>query len=130
MKYSLSALLTLLAFGLLSCASVQKVVPMESVPPDAPAQTIEVTAQKYHFTPEEIRVMRGTVVRLVLQSLDTEHGIAIPRYGIDVDIPNKGQGTVTVEFYAREPGIYDFHCSNFCGLGHWGMDGKVIVEKE
>ena len=121
MKYSLSALLTLLAFGLLSCASAQKVVPLESVPPDAPAQTIEVTAQKYHFTPEEIRVMRGTVVRLVLQSLDAEHGIAIPRYG---------QGTVTVEFYAREPGIYDFHCSNFCGLGHWGMDGKVIVEKE
>ena len=25
--------------------------------------------------------------------------------------------------------VYDFHCSNICGLGHWGMDGKLIVEE-
>jgi len=122
------AVLTLVCC-LLSCASVQKVPPMEEVPPDVTVQTIDVTAQKYHFTPEEIRVKRGRVVRMVLQSLDTEHGIAIPRYGIDRDIPKQGEGTVTIELYAREAGTYAFHCSNFCGLGHFGMKGRLIVEE-
>ena len=102
---------------------------MEGAPQDAAVRIIEVTAQKYHFVPAVIRVKRGTVVRLVFQSLDTEHGVKIPRYGIDVDIPKNGHGTVAVEFYTRDLGTYDFHCSNFCGLGHWGMDGKIFVEE-
>lgn len=110
------------------CTSVERVTPMEDVPYVSPFRVIEVTAQKYHFTPEEIRVKQGTVVHLIIKSLDTVHGIAIPRYGIERDIPKQGDGAITVEFYAREAGEYAFHCSNFCGLGHFGMKGKIIVE--
>ena len=111
------------------CASVNRVAPRANVPVDAVVRTFEVTASKYRFDPEEIRVKRGTVVRLNLRSLDTEHGIAIPRYGIDRDIPEHGKGSITVEFYAREMGSYSFHCSNFCGLGHFGMKGQLVVEE-
>ena len=111
------------------CTSTPQVPPLEGAPPNAPVETIEITARKYAFTPDTIRVKQGTIVRLALRSLDTAHGIKIGRYGIDKDIPKKGKGSVTVEFYARKPGVYDFHCSNICGLGHFGMDGKLIVEE-
>ena len=111
------------------CASVKQVAPIENIPTDAPVQKTEMTAQKYRFSPEEIHVKRGILVQFTIRSLDTEHGIAIPRYGIDQDIPKQSKGTISVEFYAREIGTYGFHCSNFCGLGHWGMKGKIIVEE-
>lgn len=131
MKHSQKShlMLSILLCALLACASAQKASLMEKAPPGAPVQTVEVTAQKYRFTPEEVRVKRGAVVRLVLRSLDTGHGISIPHFGIDVDIPRKGGGDATVELYAREAGTYAFHCSNFCGMGHFGMKGKLIVEE-
>ena len=109
----------------LGCA-VQAVVLQP--PPDAPVQTVEITAKKYSFAPAEIRVRKGTVVRLVYESLDTEHGVWIAQYGIDRDIPGAGRGSVTIELYASEVGTFTIRCSNFCGVGHPWMTGKLIVE--
>ncbi len=36
--------------------------------------------------------------------------------------------TRTVTFYAGKKGEYGFHCSHFCGIGHMGMTGKIIVD--
>ncbi len=33
-----------------------------------------------------------------------------------------------VEFYAGEKGEYGIRCSHFCGIGHLGMTGKLIIE--
>jgi cytochrome c oxidase subunit 2 len=122
--------LVVLTSGMLACASAHRASSVEGAPPDAPVLTIEVTAQKYRFDPSEIRVKRGTVVRLILQSRDVKHGIKIPHYRIDRDIYDKEEIMVTVvKFYAREVGTYDFRCSSFCGFGHWRMKGKIIVEE-
>ena len=121
-------LCALLVLGVLCCAG--RVPTLGDVPLGVPVQTVEVTAEKYRFKPSEIRVTQGTVVRLVFRSLDIKHGVKIGRYGIDRDIPRKGQGSVSIEFYAREPGTYKFHCSKFCGLGHPWMKGKLIVEEK
>ena len=115
-------------FSILGCATTKSVRPLAGIPPNAPAKTIEMTAEKYDFTPPEIHIKAGTLVKLVISSNDKKHGIKIKRYGIEQEIPAQGEGAVTVEFYAREKGEYKFKCSEFCGLGHLWMGGRIIVE--
>lgn len=33
----------------------------------------------------------------------------------------------TLDFVAVRPGTYSFECAKFCGFGHGGMKGKLIV---
>jgi cytochrome c oxidase subunit II len=110
------------------CSSSSRV---EAIPPgadltDVPHQTIEMTAERYHFTPEVLHVAKGTLVELRIKSLDGTHGFTLDEFGIDESI-EEGE-TKTVRFIAKEKGKFGFHCSHFCGIGHFGMTGKVIVE--
>jgi heme/copper-type cytochrome/quinol oxidase subunit 2 len=92
----------------------------------APHQTVSMTAERYDFDPAELHVKAGTLVTLTITALDDVHGFRLADWDIDVrlepDVP------VTVEFYAATPGSYDFQCSHFCGLGHFGMSGTLVVE--
>lgn len=108
------------------CAAVKKDKALELMPLAAPAQKICMTAKRYEYTPDVVRVKQGTHVILEIESLDATHGFKIDQYGINVTIPEKEK--VTVEFYARESGTYPFKCSHFCGVGHFGMNGKIVVE--
>ena len=92
----------------------------------AAKQTIEMTAEHFHFTPEVIKVKEGTLVNLKLTAIDGTHGFALDAFGIEEELmENKPK---TVQFYAAKKGEYKFHCAHFCGIGHLGMTGKVIVE--
>ncbi len=118
----------LLALVLSACGSSQQ---FTAVPPDldrnsVPQKTIEMTAQHFHFTPEEVHVPAGTLVSLKITALDGTHGFDLGAFGIDETIPEKETKTVT--FYAAKKGEYGFHCSHFCGIGHLGMTGKLVVE--
>src|ERR1700730_14759008 len=110
---------------------------------DEQVQVIEVTAKKYVFNPSPIRVKQGTRVRLRFTALDKDHGFKVNPYadGGDAGSPPglvfaphddcvtlvKGNPT-EVEFVAQATGTYSFKCCNFCGLGHGGMKGQIIVE--
>ncbi|MDN3510885.1 MAG: cupredoxin domain-containing protein [Candidatus Jettenia sp.] len=123
MKY----IILLLVFIILSgCASGEKKKALEYLPPDAPVQEIYMAARQFEFTPDIIHVKRGTHVILEIESLDVTHGFKLTQYRINVTIPAKTK--TTVEFYAQEPGTYPFKCAHFCGVGHFGMNGKLIVE--
>ena len=53
------------------------------------------------------------------------HSIKIEKYEIDrKPEPNK---TEIIKFTADKPGQFRFRCSVFCGLGHTGMKGELIV---
>ncbi len=108
------------------CSSVQKPTSLVGMPPDAPVEKVQVTAKRYEFSPDPIRVKQGSHVILEVESLDVTHGLAIGEYGIDVTLPP--HKVVTVEFYAKDAGEFGIHCSHLCGLGHLGMKGKLIVE--
>ena len=110
------------------CASVVVIPPLEGLPHNAPERRIKITAQKYRFEPEIVRVPINTHVFIDIESLDVMHGFNLERYGIDKEIPAKGDGRVAVEFYTRERGTYKFKCSHRCGLMHPWMNGKLIVE--
>ena len=107
-------------------------------------QVIEMTAKKYEYSPSPLRVKRGAKVQLRITALDRTHGFKInlspdgsdkkSDLGLIFSSNNddcfkleKGVPTV-VEFVARTPGTYSFHCCNRCGIGHGGMKGQIVVE--
>jgi cytochrome c oxidase subunit 2 len=113
-------------------------------PADQEVQVIEMSAKKYEYSPSPIRVKRGSKVQLRITALDRTHGIKInltpdgsdqkKDSGLIFSSNNddcfkleKGIPTV-VEFVARIPGTYSFHCCNRCGIGHGGMKGQIVVE--
>ena len=106
-------------------------------------QVIEMTAKKYEYSPSPLRVKRGGKVQLRITALDRTHGFKInlspdgsdkqsdlglifSSHNDDCFMLEKGVPTV-VEFVARTPGNYSFHCCNRCGIGHGGMKGQMVV---
>ena len=87
---------------------------------------IRMTAKKYEYDPGVITVKQGEHVRLIITPLDHDHGFKIDAYHID-ELLKKGEPT-TIEFTADTTGTFPFQCSHFCGLGHKGMKGELIVE--
>jgi cytochrome c oxidase subunit 2 len=88
---------------------------------------IRMTAKKYEYEPGVITVKQGEHVRLIIMPLDHDHGFKIDAYHID-ELLKKGEPT-TIEFTADTTGAFPFQCSHFCGLGHKGMKGELIVER-
>lgn len=119
----------IVASGLLAgCGASQQ---FAAIPPDIDRskvlqETIEMTAEHFHFTPEVVRVKEGTLLTLKIKAIDGTHGFSLGAFGIDERIPENE--TKVVEIYAAKKGEYGFKCSHFCGLGHLGMTGKLIVE--
>jgi cytochrome c oxidase subunit II len=88
--------------------------------------TIDVTASRFQFEPATISVAQGDSVRLRLHSADRSHAFAIKAFRVKTLIP-KGGETVTVEFVADQAGTFAFTCSEYCGTGHSGMKGTLVV---
>ena len=89
-------------------------------------QTIDIIAERYKFVPENVSVKEGTLVLLKIKSIKGTHGFQLSAFGIDERIDENE--TKLVEFYAAQKGEYTFRCSRFCGFGHLGMNGKIVVE--
>ena len=88
---------------------------------------IRVTAKKYEYDPAVITVKQDEHIKMVITALDHDHGFKIDAFHID-QLLKKGEPT-TIEFTADTTGTFPFQCSHFCGLGHKGMKGELIVEK-
>ena len=88
---------------------------------------IQLTAEKYDFKPDTVTVKKGARLKLVITAVDHDHGFKIDAFHINEKLP-KGQA-VTVEFIADQVGEFPFQCSQFCGLGHKKMKGKLVVEE-
>ena len=91
---------------------------------DAP-RTIEITAQRFHFTPGEITLKKGQPMVLALKCLDVAHGLRIRELG--VLIKGKAGRTTEARFTPEKTGDFIGHCALFCGRGHGSMKMKVHV---
>ncbi|HEX9137951.1 MAG TPA: cupredoxin domain-containing protein [Nitrospirota bacterium] len=91
------------------------------------ARVVKITAKKFEYSPNEIRIKTGVPTVFEFTSLDRVHGFTVPDLGgIRATIE---PGKVTrVTILAPNAGTYEFHCDLFCGEGHEGMTGKIIVE--
>ena len=95
---------------------------------DQAEQTIKITAKKFEYSPKEIRIKKGVPVILELTSLDRIHGFTVPDLGGIRATIEPGKVTL-VRIVAPNAGTYEFHCDIFCGDGHEGMSGTIVVEE-
>ncbi len=103
-------------------------VSSQDAQPAPPAvQTVDVLAERFSFTPSEIKTTVGTTLQIRLESDDTAHGFRIIGTDVNIEIPKRGRGTTTVTFNAEKAGRYTFECSQLCGAGHSFMRGVIIV---
>ncbi|SRR5260221_371812 len=85
-----------------------------------------VTIKDSQFTPDNIVVSEGEMVKITAKNLDEQtHGMAIDQFQVWKEIPR--EGTSTIEFLADKKGTYKFYCSVTCS-GHTTMKGNLIVE--
>ena len=80
---------------------------------------IEVTAQRFEFSPSDITVKKGEPVVIVLKSIDVAHGLRFKDLGVEVKVA-KGQ-TSELAFTPEKTGDFIGQCSVFCGSGHGRM---------
>ena len=88
----------------ISCGGSKQFV---AIPPEinkdnVPKETIEVTAEQFHFTPKVIHVKKGTLVTLRITATDGTRGFDLGAFGIDERL-NEHE-TKVIEFYAAEKG--------------------------
>jgi cytochrome c oxidase subunit 2 len=89
-------------------------------------RTIELTAQRFAFEPNEITVKKGQPVILVIKSKDVIHGLVIEDLGVRTTEVKKGEGT-EVKFDPETTGTFEGKCAHFCGKGHGSMKMTVHV---
>ncbi len=91
-------------------------------------QVIKITAKKFEYSPNEIRIKKGVPVIFEFTSLDRVHGFTVRDLGGIRATIEPGKAT-QVRITAPKAGTYEFHCDLFCGDGHEDMAGKIIVEE-
>jgi len=101
--------------------------PKEVAAPAPEKKSFAITAKKWEFSPGIITVNKGDEVTLSVTSVDVTHGFGISAFNIRETLkPNE---TTTVTFVADKSGSFPFFCSVFCGSGHGGMQGTLIVNE-
>ncbi len=76
----------------------------------------------------EVHLPLGKPVKALLRSIDVLHNFAVPQFRAKMDLV---PGLVTyIWFTPTRTGKFDLLCNELCGVGHYAMRGKVIVEEE
>jgi cytochrome c oxidase subunit 2 len=92
----------------------------------ADPRVVEITAKRFEFTPNEVRLKQGEPVVLRLRSQDVTHGFYMKQLGIDTEIqPGK---TTDVPLTPASAGRFTTICDHFCGAGHGNMKMTIVVE--
>ncbi len=88
-------------------------------------KVIPVIARKFVFLPNEITLRRGEPVVLEFTAPEVVMGFAVPDLKLRTDIIPGQVARLRVQ--PDRVGTFDFLCDIFCGDGHEGMSGKLIV---
>ena len=120
--------MTRIAFVVCALALVSASAWSRTVQPAAAAQTVDIAAERFSFTPSEVKTTAGTALTIRLTSDDTAHGFRILGTDVNVEIPKRSRGVTTVSFTPAKAGRYTFECSKLCGAGHSFMRGVIVVD--
>jgi len=100
-----------------------------STPPQPGEIEIPVVARQFDFTPgtaSAIVLRQGQPVVLSVTTQDRKHGFFSKELNIDETVV---PGKVTyIHINPTHAGTFQFHCSVFCGSGHEGMQGTIVVQ--
>jgi len=112
--------------GLAVAAALAGPALMRAEAPNPRAVTVEMTAKRFAFLPEQVEVAEGDEVAINVRSADGTHGIEIGKLKLKKTVPRGGE-VVTLAFTAPAPGRYVITCSEYCGRGHDDMKSVLIV---
>jgi cytochrome c oxidase subunit II len=77
---------------------------------------------------DDLHLPVGKPVKLLLRSIDVVHSFYVPEFRTKMDLV---PGMVSyVWFIPTRTGTFDILCAELCGMAHYGMRGKVVVEEE
>ncbi|MDB5752354.1 MAG: cytochrome oxidase subunit periplasmic domain protein [Ramlibacter sp.] len=75
----------------------------------------------------ELHVPLGQPVKLLLRSKDVLHNFAIAQIRVKMDLV---PGLVTYSWFTpTRTGWFDLLCEELCGIGHFAMRGRVVVDE-
>jgi len=88
-------------------------------------RVIPIVARKFVFIPNEIAVRKGEAVVLEFTAPEVAMGFFAPALGLrTLIVPGE---TAHVHWTPDRAGRFDFLCDVFCGDGHEGMNGHLVV---
>ena len=76
----------------------------------------------------ELHLPIGRPFKVLLRSIDVLHDFTVPQFRVKMDLV-PGQVTY-VWFTPTRTGRFDLLCEELCGIAHFAMRGKVVVEEE
>lgn len=92
---------------------------------DGEPRRIAVVARRFVFVPNEITVGQGESVVLEFTAPEVAMGFYAPQLGLRaLIVPGE---VARVPWRADKAGRFDFLCDVFCGDGHEGMIGHLVV---
>ena len=87
---------------------------------------VRAEAKPWKFEPKEMKVPAGSEVTFYVTSADVQHGFDVPGTNVNVMVLPGQVSKVSHKF--GKPGDYFYICTEYCGLGHQNMYGKLKVE--
>ena len=76
---------------------------------------------------QELHLPIGQPVKILLRSTDVLHDFTVPQFRVKMDLV---PGTVThVWLTPTKAGTYEIMCEELCGLAHFAMRGRVVVDE-
>ena len=89
-------------------------------------RVIPIVARRFVFLPAQIHVRLGESVVLEFSEPEVVMGFYAPALKLrTVIVPGQ---TTRLAWQAEQPRRFDFLCDIFCGDGHEGMAGQLIVD--
>jgi cytochrome c oxidase subunit 2 len=77
---------------------------------------------------QQVHLPVGKPVKLLLRSIDVLHDFSVPQFRAKMDLV---PGMVTYFWLTpSRTGKFDLLCNELCGVAHFAMRGKVVVEEE
>ena len=77
---------------------------------------------------QEVHLPLNQPVKALLRSVDVLHNFAVPQFRAKMDLV---PGMVTfIWFTPTRVGQFDVLCNELCGVGHYVMRGKVVIESD
>ncbi len=78
-------------------------------------------------TSPELHLPIGAPVKMLLRSRDVLHNFTVPQFRVKMDMV---PGMVTYQWLTpTRTGAFDVLCEELCGLAHFAMRGRVIVDE-
>lgn len=123
MRLDLKRVLFAAAAMVFALGSIGAYVAAQSAQPKE--KVIRITAQRFNYTPGEVKLKKGVPVILEFRSRDVLMGFNLPDFGVRTDIV---PGKVTrLRLVPDKTGTFIFLCDIFCGSGHEEMNGRLTV---